>query len=44
MQKFERLLVHLDQSIMRGTIFSACVDMDYEEAVPVDDEEPERVS
>lgn len=48
-QKFERLLVHLDQSVMRGATFAACIDMDFQEMVPVDDEggagaEPEVVN
>jgi WASH complex subunit 7 len=43
-QKFERLLVHLDQSIMVGATFQGCIEMDFEELVPVEDGDPDSVT
>ena len=43
-RKFERLLVHLDQSILCGATFQGCIEMDYEELVPVEDGDPDSVT
>jgi WASH complex subunit 7 len=44
-QRFERVLVQLDASVLRGATFKACIELDFEELVPVDDDvEPETVN
>ena len=39
-QRFERLLVHLDQSVLRGATFKACIELDFEELAPPDEDAP----